>query len=88
MESKVFNDVSADALRGRSGECHYRHFGKDVAELRDLAKLRPKIVPPFRYAMRLVDRERRDVPASEILLPLGQHQTLGSDVEEAKFVAM
>ncbi len=81
----MLDDVGAHTLGGRGGEGDHRRVRKEVAKLRDLAVFRPKIVPPFRDAVGLVDGKRGNAPGAEIFLPVVEHEALGSGVEQAVF---
>ena len=80
-------NVGARGGIGGRGEGHGLH----AAELRlHRAKrriFRPEIMAPLRDAMRLVDRQERDLGALEQIERIRTHQPLRRDIDEAQFAA-
>ena len=83
-ELEMPDNVHADPLGGGRGERGDGHIRQQSPQAFELAVFRAKIVPPFRDAVRLVNREGGDVPGAEVLLPVVEHQPLGSGVEQAE----
>ncbi len=73
--------VGPHAFRSRGGQCHHGHVRQRRTQLGDLAVLGTEIVTPFTDAMRLVDRDERNVPSLQIFRPTLEHQPFGGDVE-------
>ena len=67
LQRKPLDDFLARALVRRGGERDARHLRKTLVQDRQLAVLRPEIVAPLRHAVRLVDREQRDLGAFELI---------------------
>jgi hypothetical protein len=66
-------------MRGTSGPALVEH--------RELQVLGPEVVAPLRHAVRLVDREERDLRAVEELERARHQQALGRDVQEVELAA-
>jgi hypothetical protein len=59
-ELELRDDVGTHARRGGRGEGEQRDFGMAPSQPGELTVLGSKIMPPFRYAVRLVDDEGVD----------------------------
>ena len=57
------DDVGTDPSRGGCGEGEQRNFGMAPSQPGELTILGSKVMPPFRYAVRLIDDERIDADA-------------------------
>ena len=60
-------DVDAGARIGGRGQRDARHAGETLRQAGEFAVFRAELVAPLADAMRLVDREQRDVPALQPL---------------------
>ena len=69
-------------LRGRGRERDARHGGPALGQLGEGQVVGPEIVAPLRHAVRLVDREQRDLAAGEEALGALGRESLGRDVEQ------
>ncbi len=81
-QAQVGDDIRPDPVGRRGGERHHRHLGQGLAQARELAVLRPEVVPPFGYAMGLVDGQGADVPLAKVLLPAIEEQPLRGGVQQ------
>ena len=81
------HNIRARSGIGRRGEgdgLHAAEVGLHLAERRIFGA---KIVAPLRNAMRLVDRQKRNLGALEELDRLGSHQPFGRNIDETQFTA-
>ena len=79
-------DVVARArIRGR-GQRDARHAGELFGQAGQLAVLRAELVAPLRDAMRLVDREQRELQARQPLQRAVAQQPLGRDVQQIELL--
>jgi len=58
------------------------HAGEALAELGEAPVLGPEVVPPLADAVRLVDRDRRDLAPAEPLQEVLAEQPLGRDEQQ------
>ncbi len=79
---ELVGDLAPGALVGGGGERDARHVGEALAQHAELQVLGAEIVAPLRHAVRLVDREQRDLDALELRQRARLQQALGRDVEE------
>ena len=79
MSSRVRGSaVAVSAMRGTPGNCSARHAR--------LAVFRAELVAPLRDAMRLVDREQRELQARQPLQRAVRQQPLRRDVEQIELL--
>ena len=69
---------------GGRGQRDARHGGKTLVQQRQLQVFGPEIVAPLRDAMRLVDREQRELRAVQQIEAARGGQPLGRDVEHVE----
>ncbi len=84
---QLCHNIGARSGIGRRGErdrLHAAEVGLHRAERRVFGA---KIVAPLRNAMRLVDRQQRNLGALEELERLGSHQPFGRDIDETQLAA-
>ena len=81
-EAQMLDDVLPHAFGGGRRERHERNVGEPLAQLRDLAILGTEIMPPLGNAVGLVDRDRADIPSTQIFLPMIEHEALRRGVEK------
>ena len=84
---KLLDDIRARRGVGRRGERDGLHAAKLCLHLAERRIFRTEVVAPLRDAMRLVDRQQRDLGALEQIERFGSHQAFGRDVDEAQFAA-
>ena len=84
FERQFRNDVLARALVRRRRQRDARHVRKTLRENLELAVFGPEVVTPLRDAVRLVDREKRNVAAFEKPERALLHEALGRDVEKVE----
>ena len=84
LEPEPRDDLHAGLRVGRCGQGDPRHVGKALVQQRELQVFGPEIVPPLRDAMRLVDREQRDLRSLEQLEAARRRETLRRDVDEVE----
>src|SRR5690606_28493290 len=77
-------DVLLDLDGGRRRQSEHALSPASACERRELEVVGPKVVPPFRDAMRLVDGEERHALLDERLSKTLVQEALGRDVEDAK----
>src|SRR6201999_1451382 len=81
---KALDDLAAGEVIGRGGQRDARHVGKALRYDRQADIFRPKVMPPLRHAMRLVDRKQRDLRAAEQSEATRGQQSLRRDIEQVK----
>ncbi len=82
FERQFADDLGARAFIGGGGERDARHAREALGEDAELAILGAEVVAPLRDAVRLVDREQRDIDRRQQLQQARLHDPLRRDVEE------
>ena len=77
-------DIVARARIGRRRQRDARHAGKLIRKARQPAILRSELMPPLRHAMRLVDREQRELQPRQPLQRTVAKQTFRRDVQQVQ----
>ena len=83
-KAKPGHDLLARHVVGGGGQRNARHVGKALGEDGQADIFGTEIMPPLRHAMRLVDREQRDVGLSEQGQAARRQQPLGRDIEQVE----
>jgi hypothetical protein len=83
-QSEPLDDLLTREIVGRGGQRDPRHIRKALGYDRQADIFRPKVVPPLRHAMRLVDREQGDVGAAEQSEAARRQQPLRRDIEQVE----
>src|SRR5258708_6306110 len=73
--------LSGELIRG-SGQRDPRHIRKTLGKDRQADIFRAEVVPPLRYAMRLVDRKQGDISAIEQSEATRRQQPLRRNIEQ------
>ena len=84
VKPEPLDDLLARQLVGGRGQRDARHVGKALGDHRQADIFRAEIVPPLRYAMRLVDGEQRDIGPAEQGEAARRQQPLGRDIEQVE----
>ena len=84
---KLLQNIGARGGVGGGGERDRLHAAELRLHRAERRVFRPEVVAPLRDAMRLVDRQQRDLGALEEIERFGFHQPLGRDVDETQFAA-
>ena len=78
------DDLLARHLVGGRRQCDARHVRKAFGDHGQADIFRAEIVPPLRYAMRLVDRKQRDIGLSKQGQAARRQKPLRRDVEQVE----
>ncbi|OQC63121.1 MAG: hypothetical protein BWX50_01613 [Euryarchaeota archaeon ADurb.Bin009] len=81
-EIELPRDIVADVRRRGRRQGDRRHAGETLLEDRKRPVLRPELVPPHRYAVRLVDRYQRDGEGCDESEEVVADRLLRRDVED------
>ncbi len=84
LELEPARDLPVGRLGRCRGEGDARDRGPPLVQDRQPEVVRAEVVAPLRHAVRLVDREERDVSAVEQREGLGDPQPLGGEVEQVE----
>ncbi len=83
-EMQPLGDVAPSRPVGGGGQRDQRGIGKTLLEDAERLVVAAEIVAPLRDAMRLVDREQRDLDAVQQVEAMRHHQPLRRDVEQVE----
>ena len=84
FEMQTLDDVATGRLVGGRGQRDQRRLRKAVFQDAERLVVAAEIVAPLRDAMRLVDREQRDLHAAEQVQRMWQREALGGDIQQVK----
>jgi hypothetical protein len=84
LQRQALDNFLARARIGRGRQRNARHVRKALMQHRQLAILRPKIVPPLRHAVRLVNREQRHLGAFQQIEKAPGEQPLRRHVKQVQ----
>ena len=84
---QLCQDVGARGGVGGRGEGDGLHAAERGLHRAERGIFRPKIVAPLRDAMRLVDRQQRDLGALEKIERVWSDQPFGRDIDETQLAA-
>ncbi len=84
---KLCQNIGARRGIGRRGEGDRLHAAERRLHLAERRIFGTEVVAPLRNAMRLVDRQQRDLGALEQIERVGLHQPLRRDINETQFAA-
>ncbi len=84
-QREPLDDLLARERIGGGGERDARRVGKAFVQRGELQVLRAEVVAPLRDAVRLVDRDQRDMHSIEQFQEAGRDGALGRDVEQVEF---
>ena len=82
FEMQLLGDVAAGRTVGGRGQRHQRNIGKALLQDPERLVVAAEIVAPLRDAMRLVDREQRDIAAPQHLQAARHVQPFGRHVQQ------
>jgi hypothetical protein len=83
-QPQAIDDLLAGKLIGRGSQRDARHLREALGYHRQTDIFRPKVVPPLRYAMRLVDRKQGDPRAAQQSEAARRQQPLRRNIQQVK----
>ena len=82
LQPQLLHNITPHLLRRRRRQRQKSHPWQMLPELRQLPILRPKIMPPLTDAMRLIHRDRRHVPLTQLPQKTLRHDPLRRRIQQ------